>query len=56
MNSWIVETKGLKKYYKLGNHVVKALDGVDFRVKEQEFAAITGRWDLFSRIIIWYRI
>ena len=43
MNSWIVETKGLKKYYKLGNHVVKALDGVDFRVKEQEFAAIIGK-------------
>ena len=43
MNSWIVETKGLKKYYKLGNHVVKALDGVDFRVKEQEFVAIIGK-------------
>ncbi|MCI9075043.1 MAG: ABC transporter ATP-binding protein [Dorea sp.] len=43
MNSWIVETKGLKKYYKLGDHVVKALDGVDFRVKEQEFAAIIGK-------------
>lgn len=43
MNSWIVETKGLKKYYKLGDHTVKALDGVDFRVKEQEFAAIIGR-------------
>lgn len=43
MNSWIVETKGLKKYYKLGDHTVKALDGVDFRVKEQEFAAIIGK-------------
>ena len=30
MNTWIVETKGLKKYYKLGGHIVKALDGVDF--------------------------
>lgn len=43
MNSWIVETKGLKKYYKLGDHTVKALDGVDFRVREQEFAAIIGK-------------
>lgn len=43
MNSWIVETKGLKKYYQLGDHTVKALDGVDFRVKEQEFAAIIGK-------------
>lgn len=43
MNTWIVETKGLKKYYKLGGHIVKALDGVDFRVKEQEFVAIIGK-------------
>lgn len=43
MNSWIVETKGLKKYYKLGDHTVKALDGVDFRVREQEFVAIIGK-------------
>lgn len=43
MNSWIVETKGLKKYYQLGDHTVKALDGVDFWVREQEFAAIIGK-------------
>lgn len=43
MNSWIVETKGLKKYYPLGNHTVKALDGVDFQVREQEFVAIIGK-------------
>lgn len=43
MDSWIVETKGLKKYYKLGDNTVKALDGVDFRVKEQEFVAIIGK-------------
>ena len=43
MNSWIVETRGLKKYYKLGDNTVKALDGVDFRVKEQEFVAIIGK-------------
>lgn len=43
MDSWIVETKGLKKYYKLGDNTVKALDGVNFRVKEQEFVAIIGK-------------
>ena len=43
MNSWIVETKGLKKYYPLGNHTVKALDGVDFQIREQEFVAIIGK-------------
>lgn len=39
----MVETKNLKKHYKMGEHTVKALDGVDFTVKEQEFVAIIGR-------------
>lgn len=43
METWIVETKGLKKYYEMGTHTVKALDGVDFRVKEREFVAIIGK-------------
>lgn len=43
MESWIVQTKGLKKYYKLGENTVRALDGVDFEVKEQEFVAIIGK-------------
>lgn len=43
MESWIVETRGLKKYYRLGDHIVRALDGVDFTVREQEFVAIIGR-------------
>lgn len=43
MESWIVETKGLKKYYQLGTNTVKALDGVDFKVKPKEFVAIIGR-------------
>ena len=30
MKQWMVETKNLKKYYKLGTHTVKALDGVKF--------------------------
>ena len=43
MESNMVETRGLKKYYRLGDNVVKALDGVDFTVREQEFVAIIGR-------------
>lgn len=43
MESWIVETRGLKKYYRLGDNIVKALDGVDFKVREQEFVAVIGK-------------
>lgn len=43
MESWIVKTENLKKYYRLGEHTVKALDGVDFCVKEREFVAIVGK-------------
>lgn len=39
----IVVTKNLKKYYMLGNNTVKALDGVDFTVQEQEFVSIIGK-------------
>lgn len=43
MENWMVETQNLRKYYQLGVNTVKALDGVDFRVKEQEFVAIIGK-------------
>lgn len=43
MESWIVRTKDLKKYYKLGENTVKALDGVDFTVREREFVVIIGK-------------
>ena len=31
------------KYYQMGENTVKALDGVDFRVKAREFVAIIGK-------------
>lgn len=43
MESWIVKTKHLKKYYRLGTHTVKALDDVNFAVREQEFVTIIGK-------------
>ena len=42
MESWIIRTKDLKKYYQLGDHTVKALDGMDFLVREREFVAVIG--------------
>lgn len=43
MRNSIVRTQSLKKYYKVGNQIVKALDSVDFEVQEQEFVAIIGK-------------
>ena len=39
----VVRTEELKKYYPLGTHTVKALDGANLTVKEGEFVAITGK-------------
>lgn len=39
----MVETRALKKYYKLGDNTVKALDDINFRVREREFVAIIGK-------------
>lgn len=38
----VLEAKSVKKEYKLGQHVVNALTGVNFIVEEGEFVAIMG--------------
>lgn len=43
MEDIIVKTKNLKKYYHVGNQVVKALNGVDLEVMEREFVSIIGK-------------
>ena len=43
MDTWIVKTKTLKKYYRVGKNTVKALDGVDFYAREREFVSIIGK-------------
>ena len=39
----VVRTEELKKYYQLGTHTVKALDGLNLTINEGEFVAITGK-------------
>jgi len=38
----VLQAKSLKKNYQLGEHIVKALAGVDFCVEKGEFVAIMG--------------
>ena len=38
----ILEAKNLKKYYRRGSEIVKALDGVDLKIKGSEIISIVG--------------
>ncbi|MFH1746723.1 MAG: ATP-binding cassette domain-containing protein [Planctomycetota bacterium] len=38
----LIETRGLTKLYKMGDSIVRALDGVDLPIARGEFIAITG--------------
>ncbi len=42
MKTVILRAEGLKKYYDSGEHVTKALDGIDLDIYYGEFAAIVG--------------
>ena len=38
----MLQLKKLKKYYRMGETVVRALDGIDLAIKQGEFIAIMG--------------
>ena len=42
-NRPIIQTKGLKMHHRIGENVVKALDGVDVSIGKGEFVCISGR-------------
>ena len=42
-NRPIIQTKGLKMHYRIGENVVKALDGVDVSIGKGEFVCVSGR-------------
>ena len=50
MREYIVETKNLKKYYQMGANTVKALDGVDFRVKIRNSLLLSEKriWEKYT--------
>jgi putative ABC transport system ATP-binding protein len=43
MATCVVECRDLKKHYRIGSTVVRALDGVSITVSEKEFVALLGR-------------
>jgi putative ABC transport system ATP-binding protein len=42
MNDWVIETRNLKKIYKMGEIEVRALDGVDLNIERGSVVSIMG--------------
>ena len=42
MNDWVIETRNLKKFYKMGEIEVRALDGVDLNIERGSIVSIMG--------------
>ncbi len=38
----IIEIEGIKKYFQVGNQVVKALDGIDLNINKNEYVSLMG--------------
>ena len=38
----LISLKGIKRYYDVGSEVVRALDGVDLIIKQNEYISIMG--------------
>ena len=43
MKNIVVKVAELKKHYHVGQHTIKALDGVELEIKECEFVSIIGK-------------
>jgi len=41
-NNHIIELKDVSRYYEMGEHLVKALDGVNITIEKRDFVAIMG--------------
>lgn len=42
MTDWVIETRNLKKYYQMGEIEVRALDGIDIKIKRGSVVSIMG--------------
>ncbi len=42
MNDWVIETRNLKKIYQMGEIEVRALDGIDMKIKRGSVVSIMG--------------
>ena len=42
MTENIIELRNVKKYYEMGEEIVRALDGIDVQIKKGDFIAIVG--------------
>jgi putative ABC transport system ATP-binding protein len=42
MQDVIIEARGLKRYYRRGSEIVKALDGVDISIRRREMVSVSG--------------
>ncbi len=41
----VVRVAGAAKHFKSGDHIVRAVDGVDLELEPGAFAALAGPWD-----------
>src|SRR3989344_2580237 len=42
MTQGLIELKNVKKYYEMGENIVRAVDGLNIKIKEGDFVAIMG--------------
>ncbi len=43
MDNLTVKVVNIKKHYQVGNHMIKALDGISLEIKKHEFVSIIGK-------------